>query len=152
MAPNDCFRNESLSYNLLSDIVESQEFDFRPDLEALELDELTVPQQLNRSTFRLTENVSMVLNILPPDFERCLMMRAEDALAGHELPPYVDPHPSNLSLEEARILIINFVAEGLIFSTEATDSRQFIEERFTELLLYYCEGGLEPAQHGLVQL
>ncbi len=137
---------------MLKEIIESEEFEFQPDLEALELDELLVPEPLNRTTVRLTENVSMVLNILPADFERCLMIRAEESLAGYELLPYIDPHPSNLSLEEARILITNFVAEGLIFSTEAIDNRQFIEERFTELLLSYCERRSEPSQHGLVEL
>lgn len=50
MAPNDCFRNESLSYNLLNDIIESEDFNFRPDLEAIELDELTVRPPQNHFT------------------------------------------------------------------------------------------------------
>jgi hypothetical protein len=144
MAPNDSFRNGALQYNLLEEIIEREEFNFQPDFIAVDW----VPV---RPTVRITENVFMVLNILPPDFERCLLIRAEESLASNELLPYVDPQPSNLSLEEARLLIANFISQGLIFSTEAIDNRQFIEERFTELLICYGEGRLQPAHDGLVQ-
>lgn len=151
MAPNDSFRNGALEYNLLQEIVLREqfelEFDFEPDNFAIGVDESTV-----RPTIRLTENVAIVLNILPADFERCLMIRAEESLVSNELLPYVDPHPSNLSMEETRLLIANFISQGLIISTEAIDNRQFIEERLTELLIFYGEGRLQPQPHGLVIL
>lgn len=150
MAPNDSLRNGSLLYNLLDKIIYREDFDFEPGFTPIDFDqaEVAVPTGLNRQVIRLTENVAIVLTILPPDFERCLMIRGEESLSTNELRPYSDPHPSNISLEEARSLIRIFFAEGLILSNEAIDNRQFIEDRFTELLLRYCEQTWE--EHGLV--
>jgi len=138
MAPNDCFRNQVLQYNLLEDITEREEFMA-----------INLPMEQGRPTIRIAENISIVLDILPPDFERCLMIQAQNALANNEIPRYVDPQPSNLSLEEARSIIRTFITEGLLLANEAIGNRQFIEQRLTELLLLYCEPTLE-LQHRLV--
>jgi len=141
MAPNDFLRHRFLRYNLLE---EEEEEGLEPFTEQWE----QVPQR----TLRITRNISIILDVLPPDYERYLIVQAEAWLAGNQLINYIEPQRSNLAVDQARLLIENFILDGLLLANEAIANRQFIEERLTELLLFYSDPdrGLQQRRHGLV--
>lgn len=171
MAPNDFLRNGFVQYNLLEQFQEEQ-VTFPLVDEFLQVQEIDLGETNGRleliddeeelvafsvgeleSWIRITDNIRIRLNLLPPDYERYLIIQAESILNGDEVVHYNDPEPSNLLFEEASLLIENFLSQGLMLSNEAIGNRQLIETLLREILLIYSgldQGVQEPPQpqHG----
>jgi len=151
MAPNDFVRNRFLQYNLLDNLLDNfplvNLFVEEDEVEEEAAEDLDIPLELEKHV-TIAQNVEMRLNMLPPDYERYMIIQAESYLNHRELFFYQDPQPSNLSAEEVQTSINNFIATGLALRNEAIANRQSIEASLRELLLFYSEGQAPP-QHGV---